>query len=203
MIPFLKEPTMPPMLSEWTLPLFKAVLVFCNYSAAAVEAMVVLSCCNEVLLSVALAFTNILACSLSVMLRLNIIFRLMLTAVLTSQEKLPRGTDFSSPSSQVSRLDGCSPLCCGAGRSWWRWKPTLCVVPALCLCSLSVWKTGLAIIHVAVSALLTLCSSSWPSVYTVLTLCGCIAPLLSTLPTATGYSKICSELFGMSLMSSL
>lgn len=152
---------MPPMLSEWILPLFKAMLVFCNYSAAAVEAMVVVSCCNEVLLSVALAFTNIFACGLSVMLRLNIIFRLMLTAVLTSQEKLPRGMDFSSsPSSQVSKLDSRSPVCCGAGRGWWRWKPTLCVVPALCLCSLSVWKTGMALIHVAVSTLLTLCSSS-------------------------------------------
>lgn len=180
-----KLPTMLPVFGEWRVPLFKAAAAFSNYSAAAIEAIVVVSQCNEILLSVALAFTNSLAFYLSTMLRLNAFLRLTLAGVRLSREELNQhGLSSRStwPSSQTSRSSSCSPLRCGGGRSV-RWlKSALHGVPALCRCSLSVCRT---LIHVALSALR---SDSRPSVSTIRTLCVCIRSLLSTLQTVTGYS---------------
>lgn len=186
-----KLPTMLPVVGEWRLCLLGAAAVFCNYSAAALEALVVVSQCNEILLRVALAFTNGLALYLSTMLRLNAFLRLTLAGALSSPEELDRhGRSSCStwPPSRPFRNGSRSPLCCGGGRTakWFKWvQSALHAVPALCRCSLSVCKTISTLTCAALSAL---CSDFRPSVSTVLTLCGCIRPLLSTLHTVTGYS---------------
>lgn len=183
-----KLPTMLPAVVEWRLRLLGAAAVFCNYSAAALEAVVVVSQCNEILLRVALAFTNSLALYLSTMLRLNAILRLTLAGVLFSRGELGqhgRSSCSTRPPSQTFRNDSRSPLCCGGERTAERLKWVRSALPALCRCSLSVCKTISAFIRAALSAL---CSDFRPSVSTILTLCGCIRPLLSTLHTVTGYS---------------
>lgn len=160
-------PTMLPVVGEWRLYLLRVVAVFCNYSAAALEAVVVVSQCNEILLRIALAFTNSLAFYLSTMLKLNKFLRPMLLAgVLFSREGLDphRHSSCSTwASSKTFRDNSCSPLCCGGGRTA-RWlKSALHAVPALR-------------------------RHSQFALTTVMTLCGCIRPLLSTLQTVTGYS---------------
>lgn len=193
-----KLPTMLPAVGEWRLPLFRAMAVVCNCSAATLKAIVVVSRCNEILLSITLAFTHSLAFYLSTMLRLNALLRLTLAGVLSSHEEL-----LDRPSSQTSRHSSCSPLCCGGGGSV-RWlKSALRAVPALCRCSLSVCMAVLTLTHVALSALLTLWSDVRPSVSTIRTLCGCIRPLLSTLQTVTGYStKVLGIIWDMSSLIS-
>lgn len=154
MILFLHEklPTMLPVDGEWRLPLFRAVAVLCNYSAAALEAIVVVSQCNEIFLSIALAFTNSFALYLSAMLRLNVLLR-TLAGVLFSHDELDQHSSCATwPSSQTSGHNGFSPLCCGGGGGSVRWlKSALRGVPALCRCSLSVCMTVLELIHVALS----------------------------------------------------
>lgn len=158
-----KLPAVLPVVGKWRLPLFKAVSAFCNYSAAALEAIVVVSQCSEILLSVALAFTRSLAFYLSTMLRLTAFLRLTLAGALHSREELD----------QRGRR-GCSTWpsfdsCGGGGGGRTARYLVLHGVPALCRCSTSVCKT-----------LLSLCSDSTPG--------GSIRPLLSTLQTATSYS---------------
>lgn len=196
MMPFLDEklPAMLPAVGEWRLSLFRAVDVFCNYSAAAFETIAVISQCNEILLRVALAFTNSLSFYLSTMLRLNSFLRRTLAGVLFSREELDQH-GYSScsgwPSSQTFRNNRSSPLCCRGERPA-RWlksvQSALNALPGLCRRSRSVCVTMLALFHVAPSALLTLCSDLRPSVSTIMTLCGFIRSLLSTLQTVTGYS---------------
>lgn len=172
-----KLPTMLPVVVKWRLPLFKAVSALCNYSAAALEAVVVVSQCSEILLSVALAFTRTLAFYLSTMLRLNAFLRLTLAGVLHSREELLLDQRGRRSCSTWSSYDSCSHLCCGGGGGRTARCLVLHGVPALCRCSLSVCKT-----------LLSVCSASKPSVSTFLTLCGSVRPLLSTLQTVTSYS---------------
>lgn len=142
-----------PVDGEWRLPLFRAVAVLCNYSAAALEAIVVVSQCNEIFLSIALAFTNSFALYLSAMLRLNVLLRRTLAGVLFSHDELDQRSSCATwPSSQTSGHNGFSPLCCGGGGGSVRWlKSALRGVPALCRCSLSVCMTVLELIHVALS----------------------------------------------------
>lgn len=183
-----KLPTMLLADGAWRPPLATAIAVFCSYSAAALEAIFVVSQCSEIFLSIALAFTNTFALYLSALLRLNALLRRTLAGVLFSQVELDRRSGCSArPSSQTH---GCSPLCCGGGgEGSVRWlKSALRGVPALCRCSLSVCMTVLELVHVALSVLLTPSSDFRPSVATILLLCGCVRPLLSTLHTVTGYS---------------
>lgn len=199
-----KLPTMLPAVRGRRLSLLRAVAVFRNYSAAALETVVAVSRCNEIFLRAALAFTNALAFYLSTMLWLNAFLRLTLAGVLSSREELDGRGDSglsSWPSSRTFRNNSCSPVCCGGRTAKW----LKLALPAFCRCSLSVCVTVLALVHVALSALFTLCSDFRPSVSTVLTLCGCIRPLLSTLQTVTTYS---TQILGIiwdlsSLMSSL
>lgn len=200
-----KLPTMHAV-GEWREPLFRAMAIVCNCSAATLKAIVVVSRCNEILLSITLAFTHSLAFYLSTMLRLNALLRLTLAGVLSSHEELldrPSTNCSTWPSSQTSRHSSCSPLCCGGGGSV-RWsKSALRAVPALCRCSLSVCIAVLTLTHVALSALLSLWSDFRPSVSTIRTLCGCIRPLLSTLQTVTGYStKVLGIVWDMSSLIS-
>lgn len=191
-----KPPTVLPGVGEWSVPLFGAAAAFCNYSAAVLKAVIVVSQCNEILLSTALAFTNSLAFYLSTMLRLNAFFRLTLTGVIFSQEELhQRGP------TQTCRSSSRSPLCCVGGRTVSRLKSALHAVSAICCCLLSVC---MALIHVAPMALSTLCRDFRPRVSTIRTLCGCTRALLSTLQTVTGFctrilKTVCSVL---SLISS-
>lgn len=150
-----KLPTILPAVGEWRLSLFRAFAVLSNLSAAALEGVVVVSQCNEILLSIALAFTNSLALYISTMLRLNAFLRRTLAGVLSSREELDRQGHPSCstwPPSQSSRSSSCSV----------RWfKSVLCAVPALCRCSRSVCMT---LIHAALSALFTLGSDFRPGV---------------------------------------
>lgn len=151
-----KLPTILPAVGEWRLSLFRAVAVLSNLSAAALEGVVVVSQCNEILLSIALAFTNSLALYISTMLRLNAFLRRTLAGVLSSREELDRQGHPSCstwPSSQSSR---------GSSSCSVRWlKSVLCAVPALCRCSRSICMT---LFHVAQSAMFTLCSDFRPGV---------------------------------------
>lgn len=155
----------------------------------AAAAIFVVSQCSEIFLSVALAFTNSFALCLSALLRLNALLRRTLAGVLFSQVELDRRSGCATwPPSQTH---GCAPLCCGGGGGGGsvRWlKSALRGVPALCRCSLSVCVTVLELVHVALSVLLTPTRDFRPSVATIMLLCGCVRPLLSTLHTVTGYS---------------
>lgn len=182
-----------PMVGEWRLFLLRAMAVFCNYSAAACEAIVVVSQCNEILLRLALAFTSSLSFYLSTMLRLNALLKLMLAGVLFSQDELNQRGHFSCstwPSSRAFR-NSRSPLCCGGGRSV-KWNKSIRAlvhaVPAICQWSWSVCVTILALVQAALSALSALCRNFRLTVSTIMTLCGCIRPILFTLQTVTGYS---------------
>lgn len=191
-----KLPTMLPAVGEWRLPLFRAMAVVCNCSAATLKAIVVVSRCNEILLSITLSFTHSLAFYLSTMLRLNALLRLTLAGVLSSQEELldrPSTNCSTWPSTQTSRHSSCV-----------RWsKSALRAMPAICRCSLSVFMAVLTLTHVALSALLTLWRDFRPSVSTIRSLCGCIRPLLSTLQTVTGYStKVLGIVWDMSSLIS-
>lgn len=179
--PDVRLPTMLLVIGEWRLYLFRAVAIFCNYSAAALEAIIVVSQCNEILLKIALAFTNSLAFYLSTMLRLNTSLRLMLAGVLFSQDGQHGHSSCSTwASSKTLRNSSCSLLCYGGGRTVSHSESVLHAVPALCRCSMSVCMTILA--------LLTQCNNFRPRVSAIMTLCGCMRPLLSTLQTVTGYS---------------
>lgn len=173
-------PTMVPVVGEWRLYLLRAVAVFCNYSATAIEAIVVVSQCTEMLLRIALAFINSLAFYFSTMLRLNTFLRQTLAGVLFSREGRHGHWSCSTwASSKSFRNNSCSPLSCEGGRTV-RWlKSVLHAVPALCRCSLSVCVTILA---------LSAQSSNSGPTGSIMTLCGCIRPLLSTLLTVTVYS---------------
>ncbi len=167
-----------PAAGERRRPLFGVVAVFCNYLAAALKAIIVVSQCSEILLSVALAFTKSLAFYLSTMLRLNALFRITLTGVFSPEELHRHGH------SQTSRNWSCSSLCGGGGRTMTWLKLVLRAVPALGCCS-SVCVT---LIQMALSALSSLCREFRPSISAILTLCGCIRALLSTLQTVIGVS---------------
>lgn len=188
-------PTMLPMVGEWRLSLFRAMAVFCNYSAVACEAIVVVSQCNEILLKTALAFTSSLTFYLSAMLRLNTFLSLTLAGVLFSREELERRGRFCCstwPSSQTIRNNSCSPLlfCGGEGVvNWLKFaQSVLHAMPVLCKCSLSVCVTTLALTHVALSGLSALCKNFRLTVSTIMTSCGCIKPILLTLQSVTSYS---------------
>lgn len=189
-----KLPTMLAVAGEWRPSLSRAVAVFCTSSAAALEAIIVLNDCNEILLNIALGFTKSLVFCLSTMLRLNAFLRLTLAGVLLSHEEPDQhGHSLCFPwsSSQTFTTNSCTPLRCGGGRPANRLKSVrslLLAVPAVCRCSLSVCKTILTLINVAQSALSALCRNSRNGVSTIMTLCGCIRPLVSTLQIVTGYS---------------
>lgn len=154
-----KLPTMLPVVIKWRLPLFRAVSALRNYSAAALEAIFVVSQCSEILLNIALALTTSLAFYLSTMLRLNALLRLTLAGVLHSREELDQRGRRSC--STWPSYDSCSHLCGGGGGAGGRTARCLVLhgVPALCRCSLSVCKT-----------LLSLCNASKPRVSTIRTL---------------------------------
>lgn len=180
-----------PVVGRWRLPLLKAMAVFCNYSTAACEAIVVISQCNEILLTTALALTNSVAFYLSTMLRLNTFLRLTLAGALFSREELDQRRHSSCstwPSSRTFGQNGCSPLCWGEGTSVERVKSVqsaLRAVPTLCRCARSVCAAVLALVHVVLSLL---CGNVRPTVSSIVTICGCIRPALLTLLTVTGYS---------------
>ena len=157
-----KLPTVLPAVREWRLSLFRAVAVLSNLSAAALEAVVLVSQCNEILLSIALVFTNSLALYISTMLRLNAFLRRTLAGVLSSREQLDQQGHPSCstwPSSQSSRSSSCSV----------RWlKSVLRAVPALCH---RTWSICMTLIHVALSDLFTLCNNFRSSVFWLHRLC--------------------------------
>ncbi len=125
-----KPPTVLPGVGEWSVPLFGAAAAFCNYSAAVLKAVIVVSQCNEILLSTALAFTNSLAFYLSTMLRLNAFFRLTLAGVIFSREELhQRGL---TQTCRTCRSSSCSCLCCAGGRTVSWLKSALHAVSAIC-----------------------------------------------------------------------
>lgn len=176
------------LVRKWKLHLLLSMAVFCNYAAAALEAIVVVSQCNEILLKIALAFTNGLSFYLSTMLKLNAFFRLTLAGVLPSCDKLDRQGQLSCstwPLSQTFRQSSCSPVCGGGSTSVKPFLSLLHAVPALCRHSLSVCMT---VIHLAPSSLPHLASFITSTVSTIVTLRGCIRPVQSMLLTLTVYS---------------
>lgn len=176
--------TMFNMLGGWRLFLSRAVAVFSNYSRAACEAIVVVTEWSEVFLKVALVCTSSLTVYLSILLKLNVLLRLMAAGVLYSRED---GFRCSSPRACSSAR------CCGAGggrcgKTWLRtMQSVLRVVSALCQCVTCVCESVLDLLHVAPSALSALSRSFRLTVCTVMTLCGCIRPVLLTLQTVTDW----------------
>lgn len=172
--------------AAWRLFL-RAAAAFYVPSAAALEAIFVFSQYNDILLRMALAFTNILSFYLLTMLRLNSFLGLTLAGVLFSREELEQQRRHSVCSTWASsRTDrnSCTLLCCGEQRPVTWLKPVLRAVPALCRCSRSVCMSILA--------LSTYCCIFRPSGSTVRTLCAFIRPLLnlSILQTLTAYSAL-------------
>ncbi|TNN55581.1 hypothetical protein EYF80_034178 [Liparis tanakae] len=176
-------PTRLLVLGAWRLHLLSAVAILCNYSVAALEALVVVSHCNEILLRIALAFTKSVAFYLSSMLRLNAFLRLTLAGVLSSRggpDRRRHSTCSTCASSNTVGNDSSSPSCSGGGRAA-RWLTSaLHATPALCRCSRSVGAV--------VSSM-----SAWrgrfsSTVSTLRTLCRCVRPLLSTFQVGIGYS---------------
>lgn len=160
-----------PAIKDWTVSVFGAMASICTYLAAALQAIVAVSWCNETLLSISLVFTDSLTFYLPITLKMNALLRLTLAGVLFSQEELDRRWTSCSawPPSQTSRHSSCRPLCSGGGRRV-RWSQSaLHGVPALRRCLLSVCMAVLAFIHVALSALLTLSTDFRPRVSTVRT----------------------------------
>lgn len=174
-----------PVVRKWRLYLLRATAIFCNYSAAVLEAIVVVSQCNEILLKIALAFTNSFAFYLSTMLRLNAFLRLMLAGVLPSREEMDQHGQLNCstwPSSRTFRYSSCSPLCCAEGTSGKSVQSLLHAVLALCRRSPSICMT---VIRLAPSAVPPPRSNITSTVSTIVTLCRCIRPVLSTLQTLT------------------
>lgn len=176
--------------------MLRAMAIFSNYTAAACKAIIVVSVCNEILLKTALVLTNNLAAYLSVMLKLNAFPRLMLAGVLSSQEVLDHQV-FSScstwPSSQTSRNNSCSCLCCGGRRAVQRLKSVqavLCILPAIFQHSLLVCVTTLAIIHFALSVLTALYSNTRSIVSTLIVLGVCARPSVSIFQTLGNVSNL-------------
>ena len=170
-----------PVVGEWRLSLLRVVAVFYNFPAAAIEAIIVVSQCTEILLRTALAFINSLAFYFSTMLRLNTFLRQTLAGVLFSREGRHGHWSCSTwASSKSFRNNSCSALSCEGGRSERWWKSALHALPALCRRSLSVCVTVLALSAQS--------SNSGSRGSTIMTVCGCIRKLLSTLLTVTGYS---------------
>ncbi|KAM3610260.1 uncharacterized protein V6R79_001505 [Siganus canaliculatus] len=164
-------------------PFLRAAAFFCDSSAAVLEAVLLLSRCGELLLSMALALAHAFTIYLSAMLRLNTFLRLWLAGVLLSHDEAQQRWSCSTwPSSQPCRQSSSCPLRCGGGGALSWGRLALHTVPALCRCSLSVCVTLWTVIHVAPSALSTLCSDFRPSV-SIWTFCGSIRPLLSSLHT--------------------
>lgn len=179
-----------PVVREWGLSLSRAAAVICGYSAAALEAIVVVSQCSEILLSVALLFTNSLAFYLSAMLRLNASVRSTLAGLLFSLEEGYKHGHSSSTwlSSHTSRNSSCSSQSWG-GRGRGRRRAAKCLkmmlktVPA-------IWRRSL-FICTSIAALFTsspLCSDFRPGNTTMNTLCGCTSRFLSALQTVTSIS---------------
>lgn len=177
------------ILSKWRLFFLRAMAVFCNYSEAVCEAIIVVSSCNEILLKAALVLTKNVAAYLSVMLKLNAFLRMMLAGVLSSQVVLDQRLIASCstwPSSQTSRNNSCSSLCFGGRRAMQGLKSVqavLCVFPAIFQHSVSVCVTILAVVHFALSVLMALYSNFRPIVSTFLVLGICARPSVSVFQT--------------------
>ncbi|KAI9527729.1 hypothetical protein NQZ68_027819 [Dissostichus eleginoides] len=75
------------VVGEWRTFFISAVASFRNYSAAALEDIIVVSQCSEILLKVALAFSNSLPFYLSTLLSLNAFLRLTLAGVVLSRRR--------------------------------------------------------------------------------------------------------------------
>lgn len=175
-----RPPTRLLLLGAWRLHVLSAVAILRNYSVAALEALVVVSRCNEILLRIALAFTRSIAFYLSSMLRLNAFLRLTLAGVLFSRGGPDQPRRSACASSKTARNNSSSPLCFGGGPAA-RWlTAALHATPALCRCSRAVGA--------AVSSLSTWRGRVSSTVSTVRTLCRCIRPLLSTFRVGIGYS---------------
>jgi len=146
------------MVADWRRFLLGAAATFSHYSAAACEAIILISLSNEILLKAALVFTKSLALYLSIMLKLNAFLRLTMAGVLSSLEDSDRGACSSCstwPSSQRPGNNSCSSLCCGGRRAvrWWKSvQAAMCVLPAICQHSLSVCVTILFLGHSVLTA---------------------------------------------------
>lgn len=171
------------MAGGWRLFLLRAVAVFGNYPRAACEAIVVVTEWSEVFLKIALVCTSSLTLYLSTLLKLNVLLRLMLAGVLYSREDR-----FRCSSPRACSSAGC---CGGGGRCGKTWLRTmqsvLRVVSALCHCVPCVCESVLDLLHVAPPALSALSTSFRLTVSTVMTLCGCIRPVLLTLQTVSDW----------------
>ncbi|KAK5871553.1 hypothetical protein PBY51_004430 [Eleginops maclovinus] len=159
------------VVGEWRSFPFRWVAMFRNSSVAALEHIIVVNQCIEILLRVALAFTNSLAIYLSILLKLNAFLRLGLAGVLDGRDQHGRSSCSTWASSKTFSNTSCC-LCSGGGSAVLWLKSALHAVPALCRRSRSVSMTLLALAPQR--------SNLRPSA--IMALCGCIKSLL------TGYS---------------
>lgn len=162
---------MPPaVVGEWSFPLLRASArsVVCDYSKAALRAMVVVSQHSELHLRATLVLTNTLALYLSALLSLNAALRRALAAVVYSAEE---------PEVRPAAFSTCP------------WRTVLLAVPELCRCLLAVCVATAALLAVTLSSLLNVFKDSGAHTYTLLTVCDCAKTLLSTFHTVTVHYK--------------
>lgn len=184
------------VIGSWRLFVRRTMVVFRNYPAHVLEAIVVVSQCNENFLEAALLLTKNFAFFLSAILKFNAVFRLMLMAVISRGDCdkhghsnirtcCPSKSTWHSSQTQINNS-------CLQGRQPVEWFKSIHSVlhrmSDLCRCCLSVGSACLALIQTAPSILSSLCGFIRPTVSIIVTFHGCISPVLFTIWTIAGYS---------------